>query len=146
MDLEKIKTIGVAYIVASGVPRARPDHAHAICELALEMQASVDGRRFPQQDISFRIGINSGLVVAGIIGTKKFSYDLWGDAVNTASRMESSGQPGRIQITAATCDLVNDEFICQSGGVIEVKGKGQMEVWFLTGRRCENTRSDRPEA
>lgn len=132
--LEKIKTIGDAYMVAAGVPQARADHAHAICDLALDMQQMVDGRRFGGREISFRIGINSGNVVAGIIGTRKFSYDLWGDAVNVASRMESLGRAGRIQITEATWDLVHEDFICESGGLVDVKGKGQMSVWFLEGR------------
>jgi guanylate cyclase len=83
----------------------------------------------------FRIGINSGPVVAGIIGRHKFSYDLWGDAVNTASRMESTGAPGKIQITQATLELIQDDFITESGGTIEVKGKGEMPVWHLISPR-----------
>lgn len=135
--LEKIKTIGDAYMVAAGVPETRPDHAHAICDLALDMRQLVDEKTFADRRISFRIGINSGSVVAGIIGTKKFSYDLWGDAVNVASRMESSGREGRIQMTEATRDLVHEAFTCESGGVVDVKGKGQMNVWFLEGRVSE---------
>lgn len=133
--LQKIKTIGDAYMVASGVPEARPDHAHAICDLALDMRQLVRDRTFGGRQISFRIGINSGNVVAGIIGTRKFSYDLWGDSVNVASRMESSGREGRIQITEATCALVRDDFVCEPGGQIDVKGKGHMSVWFLEGHR-----------
>lgn len=134
-DLEKIKTIGDAYMVASGVPVPRDDHAHAICDLALAMQEHVGTRQFQGHRLTFRIGINSGPVVAGIIGRRKFSYDLWGDAVNTASRMESFGVPGRIQLTRNTCDLVQDEFVCEPGGTVEVKGKGPMPVWHLTGKR-----------
>ena len=137
--LEKIKTIGDAYMVASGVPVSRADHAVAICDLALEMSHHVRDRLFSGKSITLRIGINSGPVVAGIIGTRKFSYDLWGDAVNTASRMESFGTPGRIQITEATRDLVAEEFVCEPAGIVEVKGKGAMHVWFLEGR---NTPAD----
>lgn len=133
--LEKIKTIGDAYMVAAGVPSPRDDHAVVLCDLALAVQELVASREFRGRQISFRIGINSGPVVAGIIGTRKFSYDLWGDSVNTASRMESSGQTAGIQITESTRTLVEDEFICESVGIVEVKGKGPMEVWSLVGRR-----------
>ena len=133
--LEKIKTIGDAYMVASGIPVPRADHAEALCELALEMRDHARGRAYGGRQIEFRIGINSGPVVAGIIGTRKFSYDLWGDSVNTASRMESFGRPGRIQITEATLKLIEDEFVCEPGGSLDVKGKGPMPVWFLEGRR-----------
>lgn len=133
--LEKIKTIGDAYMVAAGVPVKRPDHAVAICDLALEMRDYVADRDFQGRRLSFRMGINSGPVVAGIIGRRKFSYDLWGDSVNTASRMESFGSAGHIQVTEATVRLVEDEFVCEPRGVIEVKGKGPMPVWYLTGRR-----------
>jgi guanylate cyclase len=95
----------------------------------------VENREFRGQRISFRIGINSGPVLAGIIGRRKFSYDLWGDSVNTASRMEFFGSPGHIQITESTQRLIEDEFRCESRGSIEVKDKGSMPVWFLTGRR-----------
>jgi guanylate cyclase len=133
--LEKIKTIGDAYMVASGIPTPRPDHAKALCDLALDMQELVRSRTYGDRHLEFRIGVSSGPVVAGVIGSKKFSYDLWGDSVNTASRMESFGQAGRIQITEATMSLIDDDFICEPGGIVEVKGKGPMSVWFVEGRR-----------
>jgi adenylate cyclase len=140
--LEKIKTIGDAYMAAAGVPRSRPDHAVAICDLALAMQEQVETREYGGRRIRFRIGINSGPVVAGIIGRRKFSYDLWGDAVNTASRMESLGTPGVIQITESTCRLIQAEFVCEPQGHIEVKGKGSMPVWHLIGRRLDEPTTD----
>jgi guanylate cyclase len=127
--LEKIKTIGDCYMVASGVPRPRPDHAQALTHLALDMQAYVASREFHGRQLAFRIGLNSGPVVAGVIGRKKFIYDLWGDAVNTASRMEAHGGAGLIQITRTTYELVKDDFVCEPRGVVNVKGKGEMEVW-----------------
>lgn len=133
--LEKIKTIGDCYMVASGVPRARHDHAQALLGMALEMQAFVSANQFLGRQLEFRIGLNSGPVVAGVIGRKKFIYDLWGDAVNTASRMESHGVGGTIQITRATYELVKDAFVCEPQGTLNVKGKGEMEVWFVTGCR-----------
>ena len=136
--LEKIKTIGDCYMVAAGVPSPRPDHARALALMALDMQTamrSVD--EVGHLGLELRIGINSGPVVAGVIGRKRFLYDLWGDAVNTASRMETHGTSGRIQITSATKELLEDEFICEPRGRISVKGKGEMEVWYLVGRRRE---------
>jgi adenylate cyclase len=132
--LEKIKTIGDCYMAAAGVPNPDVDHARKAALLALEMRevlgtSATDGR----PGVQLRIGINSGPVVAGVIGTKRFLYDLWGDAVNTASRMESHGVPGEIQITRATYELVKDEFVCKLRGTIDVKGKGPMETWFLLG-------------
>src|SRR5919204_4284181 len=134
--LEKIKTIGDCYMVAAGVPTPRPDHARALALMALDMQAamrSVD--EVGHLGLELRVGINSGPVVAGVIGRKRFLYDLWGDAVNTASRMESHGTSGRIQITRATKELLEDEFVCEPRGTITVKGKGEVEVWYLVGRR-----------
>jgi len=134
--LEKIKTIGDAYMVAAGVPDPRPDHARALALLALDMVAGVEpGGPVGDLGLELRIGINSGPVVAGVIGRKRFLYDLWGDAVNTASRMESQGTPGRIQITRATYELLRDEFVCEARGTVPVKGKGDMETWYLVGRR-----------
>jgi guanylate cyclase len=131
--VEKIKTIGDCYMVASGVPRPRPDHAQVLTRLALEMREFVDQREFHGNKLSLRIGINSGPVVAGVIGQKKFIYDLWGDAVNTASRMESHGSSGVIQITRATYDLIKDCFACDYIGTLEIKGKGAMDVWQVCG-------------
>lgn len=101
--------------------------------MALEVRAYVNQHEFKGQHLTLRIRINSGPVVAGVIGSKKFSYDLWGDAVNTASRMESQGTGNGIQITRATDDLAKDSFICESCGMIDVKGKGTMEVWQVVG-------------
>jgi adenylate cyclase len=134
--LEKIRTIGDSYMVAAGVPRPRPDHAQALASMALDMRSYVQTNPVcVGRQLNFRIGINSGPVVAGVIGRKKFIYDLWGDAVNTASRMESHGAPGCIQITRETYELIKDNFVCEPRGKIQVKGKGEMETWFLTGAR-----------
>ena len=133
--LEKIKTIGDCYMVAAGVPRPRADHAQALVNLALDIQAEVGRRTFGGRRLAFRIGINSGPVVAGVIGRKKFSYDLWGEAVNMASRMESHGQSGVIQISRNTFDLVGGEFDCEARGPIDVKGAGRVETWQVTGRK-----------
>lgn len=131
-DLEKIKTIGDCYMVAAGVPQPRPDHAQVLACLALEMQAYVRSREFLKgRRLAFRIGLNSGPVVAGVIGRRKFIYDLWGDAVNTASRMESHGTDGRIQVTQATYELIKEMFILEFRGTIPVKGKGEMPTWYL---------------
>jgi len=137
LGLEKIKTVGDAYMVASGVPGARPDHADAIAELALRIRDHVAANQFDGHEITLRIGINSGPVVAGIIGTDKFAYDLWGDAVNTASRMESAGVAGSIQLTPATYELIRDTFVCEPRGVVSVKGKGDMDTYLLISRRAD---------
>jgi guanylate cyclase len=135
-NLEKIKTVGDCYMVAAGVPRPRPDHAQVLTRLALEMQVFIKSRTFrASRPVDFRIGLNSGPVLAGVIGRKKFIYDLWGDAVNTASRMESHGAGGAIQITHATYDLIKDDFACEPRGTVNVKGKGDMDVWFVTGTK-----------
>lgn len=127
--LEKIKTIGDCYMAAAGVSRARPDHAQELVRLALEIRELMAGRKFGGHRLCFRIGLNSGPLVAGVIGHQKFIYDLWGDVVNTASRMESHGQPGAIHITHDTYELIKGEFLCQPIGPVSVKGKGEMEVW-----------------
>jgi len=137
LGLEKIKTVGDPYMVASGVPVARRDHAHAIADLALLIRDHTAENTIDGQTLSLRIGINSGPVVAGIVGTHKFAYDLWGDVVNTASRMESEGIPGAIQVTAATHELIRDEFLCDARGVVTVKGKGEMRTYVLLRRRAD---------
>jgi guanylate cyclase len=134
-EVEKIKTIGDCYMVAGGVPRPRPDHAHVMTRLAMEMRDYVEHHEFLGRRLALRIGLNSGPVVAGVIGQKKFIYDLWGDAVNTASRMESHGGAGIIQITGATYNLIAESFICEPRGRIDIKGKGEMEVWRVLGCR-----------
>ncbi len=132
--LEKIKTIGDAYMVASGVPAAREDHAEAICDLALDIQEHLKSNTLGGRQIEMRIGIASGPVMAGIIGRQKFSYDLWGDTVNLASRMESTGIPGRIQMPAATRELVGELFVWEERGFVDVKGRGPIDTCFLVGR------------
>ena len=121
-------------MVAAGVPTPRPDHARALALVGLDMLAAMrEHEELAALGLELRIGINSGPVVAGVIGRKRFLYDLWGDAVNTASRMESHGAAGRIQITRATYELLADEFVCEPRGTIVVKGKGEIEVWYLVG-------------
>jgi adenylate cyclase len=133
--LEKIKTIGDCYMVAAGVPRERADHALALVQLALDMRDVAASRAFGGKTLAFRIGVNSGPVVAGVIGRKKFIYDLWGATVNLASRMESHGQSGAIQITRSTYDLVSADFTCESAGAMQVKGAGEVNVWRVIGRK-----------
>jgi adenylate cyclase len=135
--LEKIKTTGDSYMVVSGVPAPRPDHAQALGRLALDLRDSASGLLDPRgRSVPVRFGIASGPVVAGVVGTRKFFYDVWGDAVNVASRMESTGEPGKIQVSQDTFERLNGEFVLESRGVIDVKGKGEMQTWFLIGRRA----------
>jgi class 3 adenylate cyclase/sensor domain CHASE-containing protein len=132
LGLEKIKTIGDAYMVVGGLPLPRADHAEAIADFALEMQKIIG--KFYQatgEALEIRIGINTGPAVAGVIGLRKFVYDLWGDAVNTASRMESSGLPGKIQVSASTYEKLKGKYYLEKRGLIEVKGKGTMETFWL---------------
>ena len=138
--LEKIKTIGDAYMVAGGIPIVRPDHAEASAEMALDMLVAIDELNVKlEATFDLRIGINSGPVVAGVIGTKKFIYDLWGNAVNTASRMESHGVPGRIQVSFYTYELLRDKYEFEERGSIEIKGQGEMRTYFLTGPKQQAT-------
>lgn len=137
-SLEKIRTIGDNYMVASGVPVPRSDHAQVIALLALDMIQQL--KELPARDgkrIEFRLGINSGPLVAGVIGTAKFHYDLWGDTVNIASRMESHGEAGKVHITEATYKLLAEDFECVSRGKIPIKGKGEMETWFLVAKKSK---------
>jgi class 3 adenylate cyclase len=139
-DLEKIRVVGDEYMAASGAPRPRPDHALAMANAVLEMAAYVDQLPiYAGEKIQFRFGLNSGPVTTAMIGRSKLQYDIWGDAVNIASRMESQGRPGKIQISADLYQLLSDEFICERRGLIDVKGKGQMETWWLTGRKPRST-------
>jgi class 3 adenylate cyclase len=134
--LEKIKTIGDAYMVVGGVPAPKPNHSEAIAAMALDMQARIaEYCRDTGKNLSIRIGIHTGPVIAGIIGTKKFIYDLWGDTVNIASRMESHGIPGCIQVTETTYHRLKSHYLFEERGVIKVKGKGPMNCYLLMGKK-----------
>ena len=139
--LEKIKTIGDAYMAVAGLPVATPDHAVRAAHMALDMLEAID--RFNARSghtLAVRIGINSGAGVAGVIGKRKFIYDLWGDAVNIASRMESHGVAGRVQVTQATRHRLSEVFQLEERGTIDLKGTGPMRTWFLTGRDASDPR------
>jgi PAS domain S-box-containing protein len=139
LGLEKIKTIGDAYMVVGGLPAARPDHAEAIAEMALAMQREISNFKRGDDGTAFqlRIGINTGSVVAGVIGIRKFIYDLWGDAVNLASRMESHGLAGSIQVTEATYELLKDKYSFCHRGKIFIKGRGEMTTYLLGGNNSQ---------
>jgi len=132
--LEKIKTVGDAYMVAGGIPTPRPDHLRAVLEMALLMGKAIArvGTRYGQ-GLQLRIGIDTGPVVAGVIGRRKFSYDLWGNTVNSASRMESHGVPGRIQVTERVARVAQHQFEFEARGNIEIKGKSAMRTYLLVG-------------
>lgn len=140
LGLEKIKTVGDAYMVVAGLPDPRPDHATAAAEMALAMQDEV-GRlcRALDLDLAIRIGMQSGPVIAGVIGRRKFIYDVWGDTVNTASRMESSGLAGRIQVTEAVYERLRSAYDFEARGEIEIKGKGRLPAFLLIGRHAVDT-------
>ena len=139
--LEKIKTLGDGYMVAAGIPVARLDHAEAAADLALEMERCLGSlRRAKSAGVALRIGLDSGPVVAGVIGHRKFSYDLWGDTVNTASRMQSHAEPGEILVTEDTYGRLVGSFELEARDLLDVKGKGEMRTYVLKGRREE----DRP--
>ena len=143
--VEKIKTIGDAYMVVGGLPVRSDNHAAAIAVMSLDMYKELDRINAEAgTDLNIRIGINSGPVVAGVIGSRKFTYDLWGDAVNTAARMESHGIEGRVQVTEETYNLLKDEFDFEDRGVIDVKGKGDMHVYILAGRKTGNGHTAEP--
>ena len=140
--LEKVKTSGDSYMVVSGVPEPRPDHVQAIACLALDMADAVADLKDPQgRDVPLRIGLASGPVVAGVVGARKFFYDVWGDAVNVASRMESTDVEGRIQVPQSVYERLKDEYVLEERGLVEIKGKGPMHTWYLVGRR----NGDRPQ-
>jgi adenylate cyclase len=123
-------------MVVSGVPTARPDHAQALARLALDMRDTATEWRDPRgRNVPVRIGVSSGPVVAGVVGTRKFFYDVWGDAVNVASRMETTGAAGRIHVSQEMYERLKDDFILEGREEIEVKGKGRMTTWFLVGRK-----------
>jgi adenylate cyclase len=132
--LEKIKTIGDAYMAVCGLPASDIAHAEKVVQAALDIRDFMARRKDIERTFDIRIGINSGSVVAGIVGVKKFQYDIWGDTVNTASRTESSGEAGKVNISRTTYELVKDKFACTHRGKIQAKGKGEIDMYFVEGR------------
>jgi adenylate cyclase len=134
--LEKVKTSGDSYMVVSGVPQPRPDHIEALACLALDMADAVADLKDPKgREVPLRIGLAAGPVVAGVVGARKFFYDVWGDAVNVAARMETTDVEGRIQVPENVFERLNDTFVLEERGEVDVKGKGSMRTWYLVGRR-----------
>lgn len=134
--LEKIKTIGDAYMLAGGIPLPREDHAQAVADVALQMIVALDRLNTANgTELKMRIGLNTGPIVAGVIGKRKFTYDLWGDTVNLASRMESSGLPGAIQVSASTHEALKNDFVLTERGQVEVKGIGPVQTYLLKARK-----------
>jgi adenylate cyclase len=149
--LEKIKVSGDSYMVVSGVPQPRPDHVEAIADLALDMAETVSGLKDSRGDlVPLRIGLANGPVVAGVVGSRRFFYDVWGDAVNVASRMESTDSVGRIQVPEEVYQRLKNDFVLQERGAVEVKGKGLMRTWYLVGRKPDTgsggVRAEAPQA
>ena len=143
--LEKIKTIGDAYLCVGGLPSEDPKHAIKAVSLAMKMQEAVVKRNVLKRSqnkpaFEIRIGLNSGPVVAGVVGTYKFVYDIWGDTVNTAARMESTGEPGKVNISETTYSLLEDHFLCTPRGKIEAKNKGTLEMYFVDKERIKEIR------
>lgn len=144
-NLEKIKTIGDAYMAVAGLPRRQTNHAHNAARMALDMQQAVHQfnikHDFPLQGqpLKMRIGLHSGPVVAGVIGIKKFIYDLWGDTVNMASRMESQGEAGQIQVSEMTYHLIHRDFELEQRGTVQIKGRGEMKTYWLQGRKVQSS-------
>jgi adenylate cyclase len=135
--LEKIKVSGDSYMVVSGVPRPRPDHVQALADFALDMADVAAGLKDPHgRSVPLRVGLATGPVVAGVVGSRRFFYDVWGDAVNVASRMESTDSVGKIQVPDEVYERLKDDFVLQERGRIDVKGKGIMRTWYLIGRRA----------
>ena len=130
--VEKIETVGDSYIVGAGLPITRQDHAAVITQLALDIRAYFERGVFLEgHPLNCRIGINSGPITAGVIERKKISFNVWGDTVNTASRMQSHSLPGKIQVSQVTYELIKDDFFCEPRGTMNVKGKGEMDVWLV---------------
>jgi adenylate cyclase len=144
-ELEKIKTSGDGYMVVSGVPQPRPDHLQAIASLALDMVEATSGIRYADGGrVPIRIGLSAGPLVAGVVGSRKFFYDVWGDAVNTASRMQSSAQTGRIQVPQNVYERLRADFMFEERGDVEIKGKGVMHTWYLVGQLSQTADAAEP--
>jgi class 3 adenylate cyclase len=133
--LEKIKTIGDAYMVVGNLPKPNSGHLESMADMALAMQEVFQKRVTTTRQLELRVGIHCGPVVAGVIGRRKFSYDLWGDTVNVANRMESNSQPGRIQVSEKVYERLQNRYLMEERGLIEVKGKGELRAYWLMGKR-----------